>query len=465
MGRAMLRHSTGLSNNLGGRGRWRVPLVAIGVSMALFAVVADRLTGGVPGFGLFQSLLLTAGLALCLIPWLPSPLSMSLLLMGGGAAAGCLLAELVLRLLFADQFEATRSLNARYLYAPVPGSVRYVRRLRINGGETVAVRMNSSGYRGAELRPRSSGRRVVVYGDSFIEAEFSALENTFSVRLEQELASRVPDSVEVVNAGVVGYGPDQSSLRIEDELPRLQPDLVILAIFAGNDFGDLLRNKLFSLGPDGSLVLHSVTVSDSIARDFRQTLPQDLLLVQLLHRAWQGMRPNDSLPSDLLARWADEKRHYYRDALLPGPRVLVVPQGKFRAPYDIDVSTVPDSPAAQYQKRLMSGVIERTRAIVERHRSRLLLLIIPASTDICDQCGAGSIDPKTYPAYRRSALTDALEKIARQQRIEHVNLFDTPWAREAALNYFRGGDEHWNDRGQATAAVLVANYIIAKELL
>jgi hypothetical protein len=78
-------------------------------------------------------------------------------------------------------------------------------------------------------------------------------------------------------------------------------------------------------------------------------------------------------------------------------------------------------------------------AIVDRNRSRFLLLIIPASTDICDECGAGSIDPKTYPAYRRSALTDALEEIARQQQVQHLNLFDTPWAREDALNYFRRG--------------------------
>jgi hypothetical protein len=461
----MLQHSTGSPNHMRVEGTLRVPVIAIGTSMAVFAVMADRLTGGAPGFGLFQSMLLMAGVALCLVTRLPSRLFMSLLLMTGGAAAGCGLAELVLRLFFADRFEATKALHPRYLYAPVPGSVRYVRRLQINGGETVAVRMNSSGYRGAELRPRSSGRRVAVYGDSFIEAEFSALENTFAVRLEEELARRLPDSVEVVNAGVAGYGPDQSSLRIEDELPRLQPDLVILAIFAGNDFGDLLRNKLFSLGPDSSLVLHSVTVSDSIARNFRQALPSNLLLVHLLYRAWQGVRPDDSLPTNFLARWSEEKRQYYHDALRPGPRVLVVPQGALRAAYDIDVSTAPDSPAARYQKRLMNAVIGQTRAVVERHHCNLLLLIIPASTDICDACGAGRIDPKAYPAYRRSALTDALEEIARQQRVEHLNLFDTPWAREAALNYFRGGDEHWNDRGQATAAVLVADYVISKELL
>ena len=36
---------------------------------------------------------------------------------------------------------------------------------------------------------------------------------------------------------VVGYGPDQATLRMNDELPRYQPDVVVLGVFAGNDFG------------------------------------------------------------------------------------------------------------------------------------------------------------------------------------------------------------------------------------
>jgi hypothetical protein len=37
---------------------------------------------------------------------------------------------------------------------------------------------------------------------------------------------------------------------MEEELPRLKPDLTIEAVFADNDFGDLLWHKLFKLGDD-----------------------------------------------------------------------------------------------------------------------------------------------------------------------------------------------------------------------
>ena len=37
-------------------------------------------------------------------------------------------------------------------------------------------------------------------------------------------------------------------------LAALQPALVVQAVYAGNDFGDLLRNKLFRIGVDGELI-------------------------------------------------------------------------------------------------------------------------------------------------------------------------------------------------------------------
>ena len=43
--------------------------------------------------------------------------------------------------------------------------------------------------------------RVVVYGDSFVQAEFSRLEDTFAERLKARLVGRFGREIEVVNAG------------------------------------------------------------------------------------------------------------------------------------------------------------------------------------------------------------------------------------------------------------------------
>ena len=73
---------------------------------------------------------------------------------------------------------------------------------------------------------------MVVYGDSFVEARSTRLEDTFPVRLEAALRDRRAGPVEVVNAGVSGYGPDQILARLDSDLAGLQPDLVILALYA-----------------------------------------------------------------------------------------------------------------------------------------------------------------------------------------------------------------------------------------
>src|SRR5439155_6628510 len=80
--------------------------------------------------------------------------------------------------------------------------------------------------------------------------------------------------IEVINAGVDGFGPDQSLLRFEQEVDVYQPDIVVFHIFADNDFGDIIRNRLFDVDPSGALVktMHVRTIDhclDPYARSCR----------------------------------------------------------------------------------------------------------------------------------------------------------------------------------------------------
>src|SRR5262245_12018295 len=160
------------------------------------------------------------------------------------------------------------TLHPRYLHALVPGARKLFVHRPENGG-SVLVSVDSSGFRGPELAPPGNGRlRVVVYGDSFVAAEFSRVERSFVGRLGARLAEAVGQAVEAVNAGVVGYGPDQEALRIEDEIGPLAPDLIVVGLFAGNDFGDLVRNKLFRLDDQGRLAANAWRLAPSLERDF-----------------------------------------------------------------------------------------------------------------------------------------------------------------------------------------------------
>ncbi len=123
----------------------------------------------------------------------------------------------------------------------------------------VPVRINSLGHRDIE-RPRAKPpgkRRILVIGDSHVEALQVPLEDAIFRRLEGALAETA-DDVEVLGAGVSGYGTASQLLFFRDRGWQLDPDLVILAFYPGNDVknnGPALEKALVPhYGDDGGIV-------------------------------------------------------------------------------------------------------------------------------------------------------------------------------------------------------------------
>jgi hypothetical protein len=121
------------------------------------------------------------------------------------------------------------------------------------------IHINSKGLRDEEL-PYEHGRkfRVLVLGDSFVEAKQVPLEDTFQALLEKSMG------VEVVAAGHGGWGTDNELLWYRSEGFRYDPDLVLLVFQPGNDVQD--NSIKINYFPDkhpyflldgGELVLHT----------------------------------------------------------------------------------------------------------------------------------------------------------------------------------------------------------------
>lgn len=101
----------------------------------------------------------------------------------------------------------------------------------------VHVTVNSHGRRDRERsweKPPGSGR-ILVLGDSFVEAVQVPFEQSFTHLLENSLAAAQPTPIEVLNGGVSGYGTGTQTLFFERDGHRYQPDLVLLAFYPGND--------------------------------------------------------------------------------------------------------------------------------------------------------------------------------------------------------------------------------------
>jgi len=103
--------------------------------------------------------------------------------------------------------------------------------------------INAAGHRGVEAGPRIPGQvRVAALGDSFTFGYGVEAEEAWPARLSGRLSRRGEAPAEVVNLGIGGYGTAQEVAWLAEQLESgLDPDLVIVGFYPGNDLSDSIR--------------------------------------------------------------------------------------------------------------------------------------------------------------------------------------------------------------------------------
>lgn len=355
-------------------------------------------------------------------------------------------------------------LHPRYLHTLIPGGRRLFVHQPEDGGGSLLVTVNTDGFLGPERAERPLGRRIVVYGDSFVAGEFSSLAERFASQLAARLSRPGEPLVEAVNAAVVGYGPDQEALRLEDEIGPLRPDLVVVAVFAGNDFGDLLRDKVYGLDEAGRLVSRSPRLGGALRAEFAHAAGQAAgsMLVrglrELLSPPAVEPRHESLLPEGGFAYLLQRRRREYHLSTHDSTDTVEHLLGD---PYDADLCLDPDGESARYKTALMAQVLTRMADTARAHDTPLVFVFIPSAFDVGE--GFEHPDATAFPAYRPSALTDALAEPAGRNGLVSLDLYPT-FAEALPQRLFFRRDEHWNATGQALAAEQVAAFVRARGL-
>ena len=417
-------------------------------------------------------------------------------------------AEVLLRYIYPDKAndisvhepgDAAYRFDEDYLVALKPNASKTFTRSGINGGQVINWKTNSDGFRGPELR-KDPEFRIIVYGDSNIQAVFSELESTYVFRLEKYLKEWGIKGVEVLNAGVVGFGPDQSLLRFEREADKYKPDLVIFHIFADNDFGDIVRNRLVEIDKKGKLVKtgHKREMdecltrrSDSNGGNFISSLlitraanklvkalsggetkepkvengeEKGRLLAEktllILHNVPRRRLDNISeeelreMVIEELIKTSGEEYEVYKKS---GPQKF----SHCSDHYDIDIALDSGEESAHVKIELMESVLKRAKEFADSRDILFLVVIQPSIIDMTldneDVLGYGYLEG--YPGYDRRNLTAAVKNACASNGIEYLNLFDIFVESDPPNLYFKKDDNHWNDRGQDEAARATAQYI------
>jgi lysophospholipase L1-like esterase len=199
-------------------------------------------------------------------------------------------------------------LDPDLIYSPVPGERRVWRTEEFEEQAS----LNSRGLRGAEVRERSEiEARIVVAGDSVVFGHGVSDEQAFPRQMETIYAAE-GRAVEVLNAGVKGYGTDQSFKYFERRLRELRPDVLVFALNP-NDVADNLRQPLYTV-KDGRLLGLDAThtpfyrvlwLDTHLPSPLRKTKFYGRLVSRLLRADWDRTLPAGS-PQQLNA-WSRQK--------------------------------------------------------------------------------------------------------------------------------------------------------------
>jgi peptidoglycan/LPS O-acetylase OafA/YrhL/lysophospholipase L1-like esterase len=254
-------------------------------------------------------------------------------------------------------------------------------RLRWEGYDYV-VTSNALGFPGGDLPvERVPGSiRILVTGDAFSSAEGVDTPLSWPALLEAELARRRPGTlVQVANFAMTGYGPNQYAATARAFIPALKPDFVLAQFFV-NDFLD-------------------VGIRDE---DFRES-------IGFGRRPWG--HPVSVLGMENLGMiWRHDVYEPLRERLLGRPRPYGAILANLRS---LEVDAVRLDADQKVAARL-----GEMRAAADSVGATLLVLLVPASAQVCDPAElpylprALSLDDPRYdadgPARRLGAICDSL---------------------------------------------------------
>jgi len=166
----------------------------------------------------------------------------NLALLGASLVVSLALAELAVRLILPQQLAVWHTMRDGLVIHP-PGLQVYLHEF----GQQISF--NAVGMRDRERSPekRQGTLRVLLLGDSFMEALQVPFEDSFPSLLEAGLRARLNREVEVVNAAVSGWTQDDQLYYLRKHGLHFKPDLVLVAMTLHNDVLENLRERFYTL--------------------------------------------------------------------------------------------------------------------------------------------------------------------------------------------------------------------------
>lgn len=292
------------------------------------------------------------------------------------------------------------------------------------GEQDYDFHLNSRGFKDVEFKSKKEPNtyRILALGDSFAFGVVPYQHNYLTL-LEQHLNSSSLRT-EVINMGISGIGPKDYLALFVNEGQELQPDMVLVSFFIGNDFTNTwivwwIRSKLYEF----SYVL-------TLIKYFRD-----------INFKYEGKLIHGHTSYD------DNSPTFTDDAFLE-----IEKQGSW-----IYMKRAP--PKKAFTDSL--DYLVRIRELCDRSRIALRVVIIPDELQVNP-----ALQTKVLKALNVSSNeldftlpNRFLNEQLQAHRIDYLDLLDDFSTTTMQMNLYKPNDTHWNIAGNKLAADLLARYV------
>lgn len=316
------------------------------------------------------------------------------------------------------------------------------------------LRFDANGMRGRE-RPYTKPKnvsRILVLGDSFVEGYAVQVQDRFTEILEATLGS----PFEVIALGVAGYSTDQELLLLEQEGWKYEPDLVVLAFYYNDVWGNGSRSLLpmvirtqkpvFVMDASGDLTLTNVPVP--YPTPTKPTLRDRLKVYDLIRRTMKGSQLLRSLA--VKAGVAEEAQPLEQR-----------PMGGMGSPDEFEVYQKTETKKVEREWSITQVLLRRMKQEADQRGVRFVVFYVPTRVELSAEEWRNFHIPADYDPRE---VTRKLVGICEAEGIPYIEPSDRfrEAAQQGRLYYAR--DVHWNPAGNRLAAQILAEYVLSSAM-
>ena len=292
----------------------------------------------------------------------------------------------------------------------------------------IEIRRNNCGFREDAETPvaKPDGTyRILVLGDSHTDG-FCLNSESFSNCLEANLP--LPPRIDVINAGQVAFSPYQEWWLYENVGRHFAPDLIVVAIYGGNDYWDLMqtKNRVHLNREGGRFVHHLRPPVDS-------HVPGQKSLPPTFNRQCKNFLRDHFATYHALAEIGPLRSAFGTPPVyspferkvqkLPQEAVAAYFQSLGQAAYYANApATLPETDA------MFKHTVGLFQASASRDRAALLFLVIPTLREVCpevDSQGIASAVSKLRLSAEQATLDTKIRGLAVQAiRESHAEVID-----------------------------------------